>query len=124
MSDNLVKYSWGELLDRFTILVRKHTFDAEAYRDKLDAFIIELGRLNITPSLLLHICSLQMINVDIWNLESDIRKGCEGELGLAEVGKRALHIRDLNKKRIAFVNEINHLLGDDTTERKFDHASQ
>ncbi len=124
MSENPVKYSWGELLDRFTILIRKATFDPPNYKSKLEAFTNALSELQLDSALLLLICNLQMVNTEIWTLESDIRKGCEGELGLTEVGRRALRIRDLNKTRIETVNAINHLLGDDTTERKFDHASQ
>lgn len=124
MSENHMKYSWGELIDRFTILVRKAERDHDNYDNKLQAFVLSLADLDLTADMLLCICRLQMVNVDIWNLESDIRKGCEGELGMAEVGRRALDIRDLNKQRIEIVNHINHLLGDDTTERKFDHASQ
>ena len=37
--------------------------------------------------------------------------------------KRALAIRKLNQKRIALANSINELMGDDTRESKFNHAS-
>ena len=37
---------------------------------------------------------LYRINGQIWELESDIRRGKEAELGLEEVGRRALQIRD------------------------------
>ncbi len=124
MSKDATEYSDGELFDRFTILVRKTQFDQKNYDAKLQAFVLRLSSIEITSTLLLAVCRLQMINVDIWNLESDLRGGNEGDLGLAEVGKRALKIRDLNKVRIEMVNAINHLLGDDTTERKFDHASE
>ena len=49
---------------------------------------------------------LYEINGKIWDLESDIRKGKENELGLEEVGRRAIAIRELNKQRIAIKNKI------------------
>jgi len=50
---------------------------------------------------------LFIVSNRIWLLESDIRQGKEKELGLEEVGRRALAIRDLNKQRIAYKNAIN-----------------
>lgn len=67
--------------------------------------------------------SLYEINGKIWDLESDIRRGKEGELGLEEVGRRALAIRDLNAQRIAVKNSIAARHGA-TTEIKGNHASQ
>ncbi len=63
------------------------------------------------------------VNGKIWELESDIRKGKEGELGLEEVGRRALAIRDLNKQRIAIKNEVAEKMGEHK-EIKGDHASE
>ena len=66
--------------------------------------------------------ALYEVNGAIWDLESDIRKGKEGELGLEEVGRRALKIRDLNAKRIQFKNDISERYGEDS-EVKGNHAS-
>lgn len=49
---------------------------------------------------------LYKINGVTWDLESDIRKGKEGILGLEEVGCRAILIRENNKKRISVKNRI------------------
>lgn len=65
---------------------------------------------------------LWTVNGQIWDLEADIRKGKEGELGLEEVGRRALAIRDLNKERIAIKNELAEKVGE-YQEVKGDHAS-
>ena len=46
------------------------------------------------------------MNGKIWDLESDIRKGKEGELGLEEVGRRAIAVRELNKIRVGYKNDI------------------
>jgi len=116
--------SWGEFFDRFTILMRKVEFDEDNYADKVKKYISVLDDVKFQGKLLSYICALQIKNVDIWNLESDIRKGKEGELGLIDVGKRALMIRNLNKDRIALVNKINEFFGETYKETKFNHASK
>lgn len=63
------------------------------------------------------------VNGSIWDLESDIRKGKEGELGLEEVGRRALAIRDLNGHRVKIKNEINLYYNEGFEEIKVNHAS-
>jgi len=62
-------------------------------------------------------------NGKIWDLESDIRKGKEGELGLEEVGRRAIAIRELNNKRIEVKNQIAENFKE-YLEVKFNHASE
>lgn len=67
---------------------------------------------------------LKEINGSIWTLESDIREGKEGKLGIEEVGQRALKIRDLNKIRVFVKNEILKLFNEkEFVEFKGDHAS-
>ena len=67
---------------------------------------------------------LHEVNGKIWDLESDIRKGKEGELGLEEVGRRAIEIRNLNKIRISIKNEITEITGSGFKDVKVNHASQ
>jgi len=67
---------------------------------------------------------LYEINGKIWDLESDIRKGKEGELGLEEVGRRAILIRDLNKQRVSIKNSIVEQTGIGFKDVKVNHASQ
>ena len=63
-------------------------------------------------------------NAKIWDLEYDIRKGKEGELGLEEVGRRAIKIREINKIRISIKNEIVDALGIGFKDVKMNHASE
>lgn len=67
---------------------------------------------------------LYRINGGIWDLEADIRQGKEAMLGLEEVGRRAILIRDWNKKRIAVKNLIAKETGSGFIEVKINHASQ
>lgn len=49
---------------------------------------------------------LYRINGLMWDAEFAIRQGQDEGLGLDEIGRRALHIRDLNKERMAVKDEI------------------
>lgn len=67
---------------------------------------------------------LYEINGKIWDFESDIRKGKEKELGLEEVGRRAILIREWNKKRVAIKNKIVEATNSGFKDVKMNHASQ
>jgi len=66
---------------------------------------------------------LYEINEKIWDLESDIRKGKEGELGLEEVGRRAIKIRETNGKRVKIKSSIVEKTGRGYKDIKINHAS-
>jgi hypothetical protein len=63
------------------------------------------------------------IHSRIWNLESGIRQG-QLDNDLTEVGRRAIQIRDWNKKRVALKNEINLKTGEGFQDIKKDHGSE
>lgn len=105
----------SDIMDRFSILILKWIHGADV-RDELRAYAKECP---ITDPLF----DLLRINYAIWQLESDIRKGKEGELGLEEVGKRALAIRDLNRQRIETKNTVN-AASKTFPEIKVKHASE
>jgi hypothetical protein len=67
------------------------------------------------------------VNSDIWHLESDIRQGKllnpTTDAEYAEIGRRAVAIRELNAQRIAIKNEIAETFGE-FVEVKVDHASE
>ena len=67
---------------------------------------------------------LCIVNIKISILEADIRKGKEEELGLEEVGRRALQIRNLNRERIALKNAIQEKFGDGFKDIKVKHGSE
>ncbi len=67
---------------------------------------------------------LYKINAKIWDLEADIRKGKENELGLEEVGRRAILIRNLNKERVSIKNKIIEETGIGFKDVKINHASE
>jgi hypothetical protein len=70
-----------------------------------------------------YITRLHEINGKIWDLEADIRKGKDGELGLEEIGRRTIKIRGLNKIRISIKNEIVEKTNTGFKDIKINHAS-
>jgi len=110
----------GEFFDRFTILIRKDHFDHKTYGAQLDQFIQQLGD---NGKLFYLLCKLMMVNTDVWNLEFDVRRGQEDELGLAEVGRRAIKVREHNNIRIQCINEICSYFGEFAHEKKYQHVS-
>lgn len=66
---------------------------------------------------------LYEINGKIWDLEAAIRQGREGELGLEEVGRRAIKIRENNGVRIRIKSQIVDQIGRGYKDIKINHAS-
>lgn len=62
-------------------------------------------------------------NAMIWDLEYDIRKGKDNKLGLKEIGKRAIKIREINKIRISIKNEIVEHTDSGFKDVKINHLS-
>lgn len=113
----------GEMFDKFTIMVRKVYMGMDAYIPQIKEYQKMFEENKLPAEILLLVCKLQMINTDIWNLESEVRKGKEGRLGFEEVGRRALEIRNMNGERVKIINEMNIIFGDSRRELKNDHAS-
>ncbi len=117
----------AEVLDRLSILKLKiERINEEHLKKELDAFSIAINEfknkgIKINDSWL---NDLYNINAKIWTLEADIRKGKEGELGLEEVGRRAILIRNLNRERVAIKNRIIEETGIGFKDVKINHASQ
>ena len=115
----------SDMLDRYSILLLKKErlpankeVEAECARFEAD-IAARTNQAYISK----HVALLKDVNGKIWDLESDIRKGKEGELGLGEVGRRALLIRDHNAERVRLKNVVAKELGE-FEEIKVDHASE
>jgi hypothetical protein len=121
--------SLGDAVDRVTILVRKIHFGEEAAIKEFEYLTDAIGRLKIplTGAILACIIRITQCNVDIWNLENELRRGDKeflDKMGYEEIGKRAIMIRDLNKKRVEYKNEVNRLTEMGWREFKIKHRSQ
>ena len=121
-----ISMSLGDVIDRLTILSRKIYFGEEgAYREHtyLTEGIDALG-IPLSGSLLSAIIRINQMNIEIWNLENEIRNDTENKMDDAEIGRRAKLIRDYNKKRIEYKNEINRITEMGFREFKTKHRSQ
>jgi hypothetical protein len=119
-----MKTPLSEIIDRYSILLLKKERLSD---DQLTISLlkeIDVYKAEIPNLYLNYVQKLYEINGQIWDLESDIRKGKEKELGLEEVGKRTLQIRDLNKKRISIKNEIVFESNEGYIDVKMNHASE
>ena len=116
-----------EVLDRISILRLKIERIGEPHLIKeIETYNLALDELKDRNILIddKWLLDLYKINSKIWDLESDIRKGKEGKLGLEEVGRRAIAIRELNKKRVAIKNKIVEETGIGFKDIKMNHASE
>jgi hypothetical protein len=120
-----MKMPISEILDRYSIaILKKERANAENEQEIQDLNDEIDNYRNQSPELIdRKIQQLIEINGKIWDLESDIRKGKEGELGLEEVGRRAILIRGLNKIRVGYKNEIVEVFNEGYKDIKMNHAS-
>lgn len=118
-------YNAGDALDKLSILSRKIYFGEEVAISEHRYLEQQLIRNGFPGKLLTNAIRLAMINGEIWNLEHEMRKHAEGgsPFPLEEVGRRAIKIRDLNRKRIEYKNLINDLVGNLYRETKVNHLS-
>jgi hypothetical protein len=124
----LVPVSWGELLDKITILEIKRERigrpDARANVVRELQLLSVIGRGAIDRTDLQPLLDrLREVNRGLWDIEDAIReeeeRGCFGPefIQLA----RSIYIR--NDERAAIKREINALLGSDLVEEKSYHGS-
>ena len=117
----------AEVLDRFVIVqLKMERVKTENKKEEYNYYknVLEDYKKNGVEIKQEWIDRLYKANSQIWDLESDIRKGKEGELGLEEVGRRAILIREINKVRISIKNEIVEATGSGFKDIKMNHASE
>ena len=119
-----MEYPISEILDRYSIALLKKErlqIDNDQELSDLSAEIDNYRKINTVVDE--YIINLTEINGKIWDLEFDIRKGKEGELGLEEVGRRALLIRENNKIRVGYKNDIVEIFNVGYKDIKMNHVS-
>ena len=117
-----------ELCDRLTIAQLKldrlpdEEIDKVGLQKQIEYYESGIDQKN--KDLLGLILKLHKINGLMWDAEYAIRKGLDADLGLEEIGRRAIHIRDLNRDRVAIKNEITVLADQpEFQDCKMNHAS-
>lgn len=112
----------SEIADRYSIcLLKSERLRNENIEAELNKLKEEISQFK---NVLSFVERLYEVNGKIWDLEADIRSGKEEKLGLEEVGRRAIMIRDLNKQRISIKNEMVECFNEGFSEIKINHASQ
>lgn len=118
-----MKMPISEIADRLSIAMLKEERTSEDMTNE----ILEYSRClasNYYPEVLNFIQKLKEVNGKIWDLEADIRQGKENQLGLEEVGRRAIQIRELNKERVRYKNQMVELYKEGFKDIKINHASE
>lgn len=117
-----------ELCDRLTIAQLKldrlpnEEIDKAGLQKQIEYY--ESGIDEKNKGLLDLLLKLHKVNGLMWDAEYAIRKGLDADLGLEEIGRRAIHIRDLNRDRVAIKNEITVLADQpEFQDCKMNHAS-
>lgn len=106
-----------ELVDRYTIARVKYRRTSGANSAELEFYTDQVQRLGLSfvdPDLI----KLEQIHDQIWDLEDDFKKCRIDNLDLAEIGRRALDIRDLNNYRVQFKNSLADKIGSSVREIK------
>ena len=115
-----------EVADRYTIALLKierlgsDEIDTDDMRKQIDYYREGLNLED--PELARLVDELYDINGEMWNAEHAIRNGQDENLGLEEIGLRALRIRDLNRVRMKIKNDIIELTGDGFKDCKMNYA--
>lgn len=116
-----MKMPISEIADRYSItLLKSERIEGVDLKEELSTYRKELEKYQDIQS---YLDRLYTINGEIWDLESDIRKGKENLLGLEEVGRRAILIRGKNKIRVGIKNEMVEKYEEGFKDIKMNHAS-
>lgn len=119
-----IEMSLGDVIDRLTILSRKIYFGEEgAYKEHtyLTESVDKIG-LKLSGALLASIIRITQANFEVWNRENAFRRG--EDMPAEAVKKMMIEVRDINKKRVEYKNEINRITEKGFREFKTHHRSQ
>jgi hypothetical protein len=132
----MIKTKVSDIADRFAILAMKAKYspdaekELESYSDEMTVLLRIADGNNLLREFLLAIVNLSESNAKTWENEAAIRNEYPADpasggkpLDFAEIGKRAVAIREHNKDRLEAKRKIDVLFGD-VSDVKIDHASQ
>lgn len=112
-----------EIVDRYAIAVVKFDNTNGANKEELDFYTEQMKLVNINPQ---HTLMKELIEHHryVWSIEDDFKKARIDQLPLDEIGRRALHIRDIGYERVRLKNALAEIIGDPVREIKQDHCSE
>ena len=118
------QYSFSELVDKLSITSKKDLYSLPGAREELSTILKWLGDTGIDGYTLLSIIRISMANSDIWNLEHQMRNAVVGDMPENVIGRIAEKVRDHNKTRVRYMNELNLACGDKQVIEKIRHLSE
>ena len=118
------QYSFSELIDKLSIVSKKDLFGLQGAKEELHTIMTWLQDAGIDAYVILSIIRIAMANNDIWHLEHEIRNAVVGEFPENVVGRAAEKVRDHNKTRVRYMNELNQACGDKQVIEKIRHLSE
>lgn len=105
----------ASVIDRFCIVsLKRDRITEESFKREYQMYRDEFDRYTLRDrDIITHFVNkLGAVHEQIWDVESSIRQAQEDALGLEEVGRRALKVRDLNRERQRIKNEIIDYFGE------------
>lgn len=118
-----MKMPASEMADRLSIAILKNERTDNDMSGEIETYWKYL-KAREYPGIESFVDKLKEVNGRIWDLEADIRQGKEVELGLEEVGRRAIAIRGLNKIRVGYKNEMVEIYNEGFRDIKVNHGSE
>jgi hypothetical protein len=112
----------GELIDRYIIAVIKYE-KTGLNSIELDWYTNCIQNLDL-DNIKHEMEELKQTHLNIWQLESSLRSGLEEDVGLEEIGRRAIEIRNYNAERVVAKNKISKKMNSTLIEYKKDHLSE
>ncbi len=115
-----------DVIDRYCIALLKHERSGEDFSRELDTLGAEFDRASFKKRRAIYafIDELLVVHSDIWDAETEIRQCCEAGLGLEEVGRRALLVRDFNKYRQTVKNRMISAFGEGFYDCKVNYGDE
>jgi hypothetical protein len=115
-----MKFPTIEIVDRYAIAVVKHMRTNGANKEELEFYLTQMQEIRIDLN---HPLIQELIKHHeyVWSLEDDFKKAKIDSLPLDEIGRRALHIRDVGYNRMTLKNSLAEILNDPVKEVKQYH---
>jgi len=112
-----MKFPVVEIVDRYAIAVVKFEMTAGENKQELDFYTAQINEAGIDVN---HTLLQELIEHHkyVWSLEDDIKKGRADALPLEEIGRRALHVRDVMSQRTELKNALAEVYNDPIREIK------
>lgn len=117
------KFPIIELVDRYTIARVKYEKTNGANLAELEFYQHQIDKLDVAL-IQDELTELENIHRRIWAMEDDFKKCRIDGIDLAEIGRRALEIRDINNFRVQYKNSMAAKCHDAVREIKQDHTSE